>query len=101
MRIRYPQVKRPFKTPFYPLPQILGIAGLIYMMYDIYPDPAMKHQIWMWAGIFLVGSAVYAALWVKLKEKKGLFELSTLDEVLELEKKEIGEEEAELGPANA
>lgn len=85
LRFRYPKADRPFKTPLYPLPQLLGIAGLIYMIWEIYPDPAMAREIYMWSGIFMAGTAVYAALWVKFVEKKPLFQLSTLDEVLELE----------------
>jgi amino acid transporter len=70
-----------FKTPLYPLPQLLSLAGLVWMVFNISPDPAMSRQIYTYAGIFLVGAAIYAALWVTLKEKKGLFERTPLEEL--------------------
>jgi amino acid transporter len=30
LRKKYPGFKRPFKTPLYPLPQIIGILGMGY-----------------------------------------------------------------------
>ena len=32
LRKRYPDFKRPFKSPWYPLPQVLGIIGMVYMI---------------------------------------------------------------------
>ena len=39
LRKKYPDFKRPFKTPFYPLPQMLGIAGMIYALIKNCPSP--------------------------------------------------------------
>ncbi|MCE6984127.1 amino acid transporter, partial [Pseudomonas frederiksbergensis] len=39
LRRRYPQVARPFRTPFYPLPQLFGIAGMLFAIWNVTPSP--------------------------------------------------------------
>jgi amino acid transporter len=73
LRIKYPGMWRPFKTPFFPLPQILGILGTVYIMLNIFPDPVIKVRIYRYALYFLGGTAIYAFLWCTVKMKKGLF----------------------------
>jgi amino acid transporter len=82
LRYKYPELDRPFKTPGFPVPQILGIAGTIFIMINIFPDPQVKRLIYTNAGWFLVGAAVYALLWCLLKMKKGLFRPTPLEEAL-------------------
>ncbi|MGE7665181.1 APC family permease [Ureibacillus composti] len=38
LRKKYPNAHRPFKTPLYPLPQIVGIVACVYMIYTLYVD---------------------------------------------------------------
>ncbi len=83
LRIKYPKAPRSFKTPLYPLPQILGIASMIYMTFNIFPDPVMKKQIYILAVTFLVITAVLSAVIVKFKVKKGLFEVGPLEQFTE------------------
>lgn len=73
LRFRYPDLERPFKTPLYPVPQIIGICGLVVVLYYIFPDPVLKMQIYKYALLFLLGAGIFAFLWCKLKMKKGLF----------------------------
>ncbi|MCR8923151.1 APC family permease [Dasania sp. GY-MA-18] len=82
LRYRLPNQSRPFKTPFYPLPQILGIAGMIYGIIYAAPSEELEFQIMMIAGSVLLIGCVLAALWVKLVMKRGLFEPSTVSEAL-------------------
>jgi len=83
LRRRYPNVKRPFKTPFYPVPQILGIAGMLYAIWYASPSPDMTVQVFTIAGGTLLVGCVIAALWVKLVMKKGLFEPEPIDHLAE------------------
>lgn len=78
LRAKYPGMKRSFKTPFYPLPQVLGIAGMLYMMFNIFPDPEMRSQIYVYAIGFLVVEMIICALLVKIKMKKRLFEVEAI-----------------------
>lgn len=73
LRIKYPKLERPFKTPFFPVPQILGIAGTVFVLINIFPDPKLKAEIHKYAFYFLGGGAIYSFLWCTLKMKKGLF----------------------------
>jgi amino acid transporter len=83
LRKRYPNLDRPFMTPSYPLPQLLGIAGTVYVMLNIFPDPEIRMQAYKYALYFLGGTAIYAALWCKFKMKKGLFKPEPLEKALE------------------
>lgn len=86
LRRKYPHEKRPFRSPLWIIPQLLGIGAFIYMIYDIWPDLEIKKSIYICAFVFIVVSAILSALWVKFKMKKGLFEttpLHVLNEQLE------------------
>jgi len=79
LRKKYPMANRPFKTPFYPLPQILGILGMLYAIYYAPPTPEMAKDIFTIAGSVLLFGAILSALWVKIVMKKGLFEVDSFD----------------------
>ena len=74
LRIRYPNIKRPFKTPLYPLPQVIGIAGMAYAIWWASPSPELTTKVFSIAGTVLLAGCVIAAIWVKFVMKKGLFE---------------------------
>ena len=83
LRKRYPNADRPFKTPLYPLPQVIGIAGMLYAIWYASPSPDMTRQVFSIAGGVLIAGAVIAALWVKIVMKKGLFEPEPIDHLIE------------------
>lgn len=74
LRRRMPEHKRPYRTPFYPLPQILGIAAMIYVALNNSPSPDMTLTVYSISGIILLLLGVISALWVKFYMKRGLFE---------------------------
>jgi len=48
-----PDAPRPFRAPFVPIPQLLG-AGLIALAaYKIFPVPEVRHDAYVYYGIFL------------------------------------------------
>jgi amino acid transporter len=79
LRAKYPMVKRSFKSPLGITFQVIGVAGLIYMLFNIYPDPAVKMQIYQFALVFLAIVIVFSFLWIKVKMKRPLFETTPLD----------------------
>ncbi len=89
LRYRYPHAKRHFKSPLGIIPQVVGIAAMVYMIINIYPDPEISSQIYKNAFIFIGIAAVYAGLWVKFKMKKGLFETVPLEELMDYEEDEV------------
>ena len=74
LRRRFPNLKRPYKTPFYPIPQIVGIVSMLYVIINNSPAPEMTQMVFTIAGSMLAVVAIIGALWVKLYMKKGLFE---------------------------
>ncbi|GEN26556.1 amino acid APC family transporter [Halovibrio variabilis] len=74
LRRRLPNHKRPYRTPFYPLPQIVGIVAMVYVIINNSPAPEMTPMIFTIAGGMLGVVSIIAALWVKFYMKRGLFE---------------------------
>ena len=83
LRKRYPNIKRPFKAPFTPVTQIIGIAFCVYMIVTIHPDPAMKGTIYIIAFSLLLCIATYAFVWLKYK-KLPLFTPVALEDMRQL-----------------
>ena len=77
LRRRYPVAKRPFRSPLFPLPQIIGISGMLYVI-SCSPD-----DVRLIAGYVLGLVGVASALWTWFVMKRGLFTpepLSALNE---------------------
>ncbi|AZE36448.1 putative amino acid permease, GabP family [Pseudomonas chlororaphis subsp. aureofaciens] len=82
LRRRYPQVARPFRTPFYPLPQLFGIAGMLFAICNVSPSPEMTFSIFAYAGLVLLIVSIIAVLWIKGVMGKPLFKPEPLASVL-------------------
>ncbi|MFC3024934.1 APC family permease [Vibrio zhugei] len=74
LRTRLPKHQRPYKTPFYPLPQILGIIGMGYVALHNSPSPEMTSLVYSITGGILAIVIVISAVWVKFYMKRNLFE---------------------------
>lgn len=81
LRMRYPEAKRPYRSPLYPLPQLIGIAGMLYAIVYASPAPELSAQIFTSAGIVLGVVSVVAVVWIKGVMKKPLFKPEPLDEI--------------------
>ncbi|MGQ0336034.1 APC family permease [Halomonas elongata] len=79
LRLRKPQHARPYRTPFYPIPQIIGILGMGYVAANASPSPDMTSTVYTLLGVVLGIVAVIALFWVKLRMRKGLFEPDMTD----------------------
>lgn len=75
LRRKYPKLHRPFRSPLYPLPQIIGIATCIYTI------ATSGMAAITGAGYFMVVFMIYSIIWVKFKMKKKCFEPLTFDEM--------------------
>lgn len=74
LRKRYPELNRPYRTPLYPIPQVVGIVAMIYVIINNSPAPEMTQMIFSIAGGMLAVVGAIAALWVKFYMKRDLFE---------------------------
>ncbi|MEX3071478.1 APC family permease [Vibrio alginolyticus] len=74
LRKRLPEHKRPYKTPFYPVPQVLGIIGMGYVALNNSPSPEMTSLVYTITGGILALVIAIGAVWVKFYMKRNLFE---------------------------
>ena len=74
LRQRMPSHKRPYRSPFFPIPQVLGIVAMLYVALNNSPAPEMTELVYSIAGGMLLVISVIAAIWVKVFMKRGLFE---------------------------
>lgn len=77
LRRRYPQARRPFKTPFYPLPQVIGIGACLYMITTLVSDPQVLFIATLCASLIIL----FAVLYLK-STGQALFSPPSLEEVL-------------------
>lgn len=78
LRKKYPKLHRPFKSPFMPVPQIIGLAACAFVIYSSGWDAASK------SCLFMLGFFLYSVLWVKFKLKEKCFEPIPLQEMKHL-----------------
>jgi amino acid transporter len=63
LRFREPNAVRPFRSPLFPLPQLLGIGLLVWAAVKIFPDPTVRDHIYRDYLLFLGVSLVVAFLY--------------------------------------
>ena len=81
LRKRYPQLHRPYRTPFYPVLQILGIIGMIYLIINNSPSTEMTKTVYLNTGLVVVITGLYAVPWIKYKMKKPYFRGEPIEKV--------------------
>ncbi|EFL52576.1 amino acid permease-associated region [Solidesulfovibrio fructosivorans JJ]] len=94
LRRRYPHFKRPYKAPFYPIPQIIGALGMGYAIVNIAPVPEMESTIFRLVGIMVAGTFVYVIFWLRFIAKEPMFRPMPMQDAQE----EWGLVEKELYP---
>jgi len=82
LRKKYPSFSRPFKTPLYPLPQVLGILGMAFAIWNNSPSLNLSRQVYINSGLMFFGISLYSFLWVRYKMKKGIFETEPIEEAI-------------------
>ncbi|MFI3205936.1 MAG: APC family permease [Clostridia bacterium] len=85
LRKKLPKAPRTFKVPLGPVIPILGIAGNLFMIWNIDGDPEVKGQIYLITFILFAIISVMAILWIKLALKRKLFKPYEVKEVMAME----------------
>lgn len=85
LRKRLPSAPRTFKVPGGPVLPIIGSLGIMWMIYNIDADPAVRMQIYAVCLIILAVLAIYAAVWVRGAMKIKLFKPLPVPEVMAME----------------
>ncbi|AFA47510.1 APC family permease [Acetobacterium woodii] len=81
LRKRYPNMERNKKLVLMGIPQIIGILGNIYMIWNISSDPASRLAIYQVCGVLFAILVTYALIWVIGVMKVKPFEPVDIDKV--------------------
>jgi amino acid transporter len=60
LRVKEPNAVRPYRSPLFPIPQLVGIALLVVAAINIFPDPEVESNIYRAFLIFLAISVVFS-----------------------------------------
>ena len=85
LRKRMKNVPRSFKTPLYPVLQVIGIVATGYMMYNISTDPTERIQIFVLSLVLFAGLLIYAFLWVRMRLKLPILKSSGVKQIMAME----------------
>jgi amino acid transporter len=82
LRRKYPQYHRPYKSPFYPLPQIIGIICMGYLIVNNSPSPEMTRDVYLNVGLLVGITNIYAVFWIRYKMKKKFFKAEHIEKII-------------------
>lgn len=85
LRIRRPDLPRAYRSPLFPLPQIISSAGIIIGMLFITPPGMNPADVYVPFAIMLGGTAAYALFWSLCVQKVNPFKPARVEDVLEKE----------------
>lgn len=85
LRIRRPDLPRAYKSPFFPLPQLVSTAGMLLGMWFITPPGMDPRDIYVPFALMLGSMAVYALFWTLVVQKVNPFRPVPVEELLEKE----------------
>lgn len=75
LRKKYPKMHRPFRTPLFPVPQIIGIGVCVWAIATQNPSAIRG------AAIILIVFFVYGVIWVKFVMKEKCFKTVPVNEI--------------------
>lgn len=78
LRYRLPATPRPFRSPWFPLPQVLGIVGMAYVFANISPTPELAGPIYRNVAIMLGITCAYSLLWTLFVIRRNPFKADPL-----------------------
>lgn len=85
LRIRRPDLPRAYKSPFFPLPQIVSSAGMLLGIWFIAPPGIEPSAVYIPFALMLGVTAVYALFWTLVVQKVNPFRPVPVEEILEKE----------------
>lgn len=63
LRLKEPNARRPYRSPLFPIPQVVGIVLLVVALLNIFPVPEIESAIYRDFGVFLLISVVFSLLY--------------------------------------
>jgi len=83
LRLRRPDLPRPYRAAAYPLPQIVSVIGIATALAYIAPLGTSPRAVYVPFGVMLAITAGYAFIWISLVRKTPLFVPERVEAVLE------------------
>lgn len=94
LRLRRPDLHRSYRTPLFPLPQIVSIIGILIAIWYIAPLGTSPGPIYRPFGLMLGLTAVYAFIWTRFVRRVPMFKPVPVEKILE---EEFGKQNANAG----
>jgi amino acid transporter len=85
LRIRRPDLPRAYKSPFFPIPQIISSVGILIALWYITPPGMNARDIYIPFGVMLGLVAAYALFWTIFVMKVNPFKPVPVEDILEEE----------------
>jgi amino acid transporter len=63
LRVREPGATRPYRSPLFPVPQLVGMGLLALAAFKIFPDPTVRDHIYRDYGIFVAVAVGFSFLY--------------------------------------
>jgi amino acid transporter len=87
LRLRRPDLPRPYRTPLFPVPQIVATVGILVAIWYITPLGTSAVPVYRQFGIMLTITALYAFIWTRFVRRVPMFEPVPVEQILQ---KELG-----------
>jgi amino acid transporter len=91
LRLRRPDLPRAYRSPFFPLPQIVSSVGIILAIWYVTPPGMNPRDIYVPFASMLGLTAIYALFWTVVVQKINPFRPVQVEEILE---EEFGKKDA-------
>ncbi|WNW14032.1 APC family permease [Pseudomonas sp. DTU_2021_1001937_2_SI_NGA_ILE_001] len=82
LRIRRPDLPRAYRSPLFPLPQIVSSVGILLGMWFITPPGMNPADIYVPFGVMLAATAAYALFWTLVVQRVHPFRPARVEDVL-------------------
>jgi amino acid transporter len=85
LRLRRPDLPRPYRSPMFPVPQVVSIVGILVAIAYIAPLGTSARAVYVPFGVMLAGTALYAFIWTRFVRRAPLFTPESVEKILEAE----------------
>lgn len=80
LRVKIPGAARPFRSPWFPIPQVLGMLGMGYVFLNISPTPELAGPIYRNVAMMLGATCAFSLAWTLLVIRRNPFRAEALPE---------------------
>ncbi|HJV68865.1 APC family permease [Ideonella sp.] len=91
LRIRRPELARAYRSPWFPLPQLVASVGILVAIWYITPPNMNPRDIYVPFGVMLGATALYALVWTLFVQRRPLFTPAGVELVMEEEFRRVEE----------